>query len=102
MRLEVGAVAFQRTGEPDTGKFEDAEVIGKFSENARMIYRPSDDLPRAIASARATWSAPSLAALSSQAWRNPEAPTDTLSSPMSHPPINFDFIGSISTVAVWT
>ena len=29
----------------------------------RMIYRPSDDLPRAIASARATWSAPSLAAL---------------------------------------
>jgi hypothetical protein len=30
----VGAVAFQRTGEPDTGEFEDAEVIGEVRRDA--------------------------------------------------------------------
>lgn len=28
----VGAVAFQRTGDPDTGDFGDAEVIGKYGD----------------------------------------------------------------------
>jgi hypothetical protein len=28
----VGAVAFQRTGDPDTGDFGDAEIIGRYGE----------------------------------------------------------------------
>ena len=28
----VGALAFQRTGDPDGGEFSDAEIIGRFGE----------------------------------------------------------------------
>ena len=28
----VGALAFQRTGDPDEGEFGDAEIIGRFGE----------------------------------------------------------------------
>ena len=31
-RDHVGAVAFQRTGDPDQGEFGDAEIIGRFGE----------------------------------------------------------------------